>query len=205
MTLRREPYCFSVLAISRQSGHSACVGGSNDWTRTRPDAVLARSGRSVDEVPVAHTPPGGYGDGFPGPILAGCREPLIAGAPDLRGVWRVVEVEAAGAIVSEHPALGHVQRVEQAADRMVVTGGGVIHDMRCDGTTEHGVRDVAEFDKQTSIIVVATYERGTHVLRPVGFAMEVTRKRDGPDMIWDYVGFRARLRRMGPPEMDPFA
>lgn len=108
------------------------------------------SGRSVDEVPVAHTPIGGYGDRFPRPILSDCHEPLVAGAPDLRGVWQVVEVETAGAIVSEHPALGHVQRIEQAGDRMVVTGGGVIHDMRCDGTAEHGVREVAEFDKQTS-------------------------------------------------------
>ena len=30
--------------------------------------------------------------------------------------------------------------------------------MRCDGTVEHGVHDVAEFDKTTEITVVATYE-----------------------------------------------
>jgi len=154
----------------------------------------------VDDIPVAHTPPGGYGDTFPKPILARCTEPLLEGAPDLRGLWHVVEVHAGDKVVAHHPALGHVQRVEQAGDRIVVTGGGVIHDMRCDGTTEHGVRDVAEFDKQTPITVVATYEHGAHVLRPVGIPIEVTRTRDGPDMIWDYLGFRARLRRLGPPE-----
>lgn len=42
-----------------------------------------------------------------------------------------------------------LQRIEQAGDRMVVTGGGVIHDMRCDGTAEHGVNDVAERDFTT--------------------------------------------------------
>ena len=25
---------------------------------------------------------------MPAPILAGCTEPLVAGAPDLRGTWR---------------------------------------------------------------------------------------------------------------------
>ena len=157
--------------------------------------MIARPDRSVDEVPVAHTPLGGYRE-VPSPILVGCDEPLVAGAPDLRGVWQVVEVFAGGEVVADHPALRHVQRVEQAADRMVITAGGVIHDMRCDGTSEHGVHDVAEFDKQTPITVVATYEHGVHILRPVGLPVEVTRWRDGPDMIWDYVGFRARLQRL---------
>jgi hypothetical protein len=145
----------------------------NDSTHRNPDDGLRRAERSIEEVPVAHTPAGGYDERFPDPILDGCREPLVDGAPDLRGVWRVVEVESAGAIMSEHPAVGHVQRVEQAGDRLVVTGGGVIHDMRCDGTTERGVRDVAEFDKETPITVIATYEDGVHVLRPVGLPIEM--------------------------------
>jgi hypothetical protein len=160
--------------------------------------VTGRPERFLDEVPVAHTPPGGYRDTVPSPILAGCDEPLVEGAPDLRGVWQVVEVVAGGVVVADHPALRHVQRVEQADDRIVITAGGVIHDMRCDGTIEHGVHDVAEFDKETPIAVVATYEHGVHVLRPVGIPIEVSRWRDGPDMIWDYVGFRARLQRLGP-------
>ena len=161
---------------------------------TRPHA-------SVDDIPVAHTPPGGYGDTFPPPVLAGCPDVLVDGAPDLRGVWQVVEVQAGGEVVEHHPALGHMQRVEQSGDRLVVTGGGVIHDMRCDGTVEHGVCDVAEFDKQTPITVIATYEHGVHVLRPVGIPIEVTRRRDGAGMTWDYLGFTARLQRLAPPEM----
>ena len=163
---------------------------------TQPDC-------SVDDIPIAHTPLGGYGDSFPSPILTGCTDPLVEGAPDLRGLWQVVEVQADGNVVTDHPALGHTQRVEQCADRLVVTGGGVIHDMRCDGSIERGVRDVAEFDKETPITVVATYEHGVHVLRPVGLPIEVRRERAGADMIWDYAAFRARLRRVGPPEMDP--
>ena len=39
-------------------------------------------------------------------------------------------------------------------------------------------------------------EDGVHSLRPVGLPIEVTRRREGSDMVWDYVGFRARLRRL---------
>lgn len=152
-------------------------------------------GLSSTDIPVAHTPPHGYGDTFPPPVLGGCTEPLVDGAPDLRGTWEVVGVSVGGERAPDHPASGHVQRIEQCGDRLVVTGAGIIHDMRCDGTVEHGVHDVAEFDKETPIVAVASYENGAHVLRPQGLPIEVTRRRDGADMIWDYVGFQARLRR----------
>lgn len=151
---------------------------------------------TVDEIPVAHTPAGGYGNDLPPPVLSGCSDALVAGAPDLRGTWRVVEVLIGDRVDPHHAVCGHVQRIEQAADRVVVTGGGVVHDMRCDGTAEHGVRDVAEFDKQTEIVVVATYEDGDHVLRPVGLPIEVRRRRDGAHLVWEYVGFTARLERI---------
>jgi len=154
------------------------------------------TGNTVDSIPVAHTPTDGYGDAVPEPILAGCTDPVVAGAPDLRGWWQTVEVFVDGEPQPGHPALGHVQRVEQAGDRVVVTGGGVVHDMRCDGTEEHGVHDVAEFDKLTEITVVATYEDGVHVLRPVGMPIEVKRWRQDAYMMWQYLGFTARLERI---------
>jgi hypothetical protein len=147
------------------------------------------------EIPVAHTPDGGYGDEFPHPVLAGCTEPLVDGAPDLRGVWRVAEVLTDGVPVEGHPALGAMQRIEQCGDRVTITAAGIIHDMRCDGTEANGVDDVAEFDKQTPIRVVATFEDGVHVLRPVGLPIEVRRWRVGDDLMWQYVGFTARLTR----------
>jgi hypothetical protein len=154
----------------------------------------------ASEIPVAHTPPGGYGDVMPPPVLAACTEPLVAGAPDLRGTWVAESVTVDAEEVPSHRALGLVQRIEQAGDRLVVTAGGVIHDMRCDGTEAHGVHDVAEMDKQTEITVVATYEDGVHVLRPVGLlGIEVTRRRDGDQVVWTYPGFVARLVRTGPP------
>ena len=157
----------------------------------------------LPDVPVAHTPPGGYGSVMPPPVLAAFTEPPVDGAPDLRGLWQVVAVETGEGPVADHPVLGHVQRVEQCGDRLVVTGGGIVHDMRCDGTEANGVNDVAEFDHATPITVVATYEDGVHVLRPVGLpGVEVTRRLDAGEMVWTYLGFTARLERLGPPEMD---
>lgn len=157
---------------------------------------------SVDEIPIAHTPPGGYGTAVPAPVLANCAQPLVAGAPDLRGVWKVIEVrDTDGVLAAEHRALGHVQRVEQCGDRLVVTGGGIVHDMRCDGTIEHGVHDVAESDYRSEISVVASYEDGVHVLRPQGLPIEVKRWRDGDEMVWQYLGFTARLVRVPDDEL----
>jgi hypothetical protein len=133
---------------------------------------------------------------MPPPFLAACTEPLVAAAPDMRGTWVVVSVEAEGSEVPGHPAIGKVQRIEQAGDRLIVTASGIVHDMRCDGTEEHGVHDVAEFDRATPIVVVASYEAGVHVLRPVGLPIEVTRRMDGEQLVWTYVGFTARLERV---------
>jgi hypothetical protein len=151
---------------------------------------------SVD-IPVAHTPPGGYGTEMPSPVLAACQEPLVEGAPDLRGLWRAVSVEVDGEPGGpDHPALGQLQRIEQCGDRIVITAGGVVHDMRCDGTEENGVHDVAEFDFKTPITVVATYEDGVHTLRPVGLPVVVTRHLEGEMLVWRYFAFTARLERI---------
>lgn len=160
---------------------------------------------TADQIPVAHTPPGGYGDDFPAPILAGCAEPLVDGAPDLRGMWKAIDVTVNDAPAPpEHRGWRHFQRIEQCGDRIVITGGGVIHDMRADGTVENGVHDVAERDFTTQITVVATYEDGVHVLRPVGIPIEVRRRRDGAELVFDYAGgVRFRLERTGPPESAP--
>jgi len=152
---------------------------------------------TVDDIPVVHSPTGGYGDTMPPPILGACFEPLVDAAPDLRGLWEVVAVEVDGAVVPDHAAMGNRQRIEQRGDRLVVTSAGIIHDMRCDGVLEHGVHDVMQSDFTTPVHVVATYENGVHVLRPDGLPLEVRRWREGDQMIWDYVGFTATLDRVG--------
>jgi hypothetical protein len=151
----------------------------------------------ADDIPVAFTPPGGWTE-MPPPFLDACTEPIVDGAPDMRGTWVVVSVDVAGVDDPAHRAIGSVQRIEQCGDRVIVTAGGIVHDMRCDGTEEHGVHDVAEFDKATPIVVVATFEDGVHVLRPVGVPIEVTRRIDGDQLVWHYLGFTARLTRLIP-------
>ncbi len=152
----------------------------------------------ADEIPVAHTPEGGWGDEMPPPVLAGCTEPLVDGAPDLRGTWRVVSVTwKTGDAPDPDPVLAHVERIEQCGDRVCITSSGIIHDMRADGTSEHGVNDVAAVGGM-AISVACTFEDGVHTLRPVGMPdVVVTRHLDGEQLVWDYGPmFTARLERV---------
>lgn len=152
---------------------------------------------NVRDVPVAHTPPGGYGDEMPAPVLRGCDDPLADGAPDLRGTWTVADVRGDDGVrlPDGHPVWAHVERIEQAGDRVVITAGGVVHDMVADGTHEHGVNDVMASDFTTPITVAAAFEDGVLVLRPRGLpGVEVRRWRDGDELVWRYhTAFTARL------------
>lgn len=140
------------------------------------------------DIAVAHTPPGTF-DEWPAPILTGCDEPLADGAPDLRGVWQVYK----------GPLKGHVERVEQAGNRVVVTAGGVIHDMFADGTLEGGVNDVAEGSGE-KISVAARFEDGRLNLYPGDRGIvAVTRYRDGDDMVWRWGPWKNRLHRLDAP------
>jgi hypothetical protein len=149
------------------------------------------------EIPTAHTPPGGYGANLPAPILAGCDEPIVAGAPDLRGTWQITELAADGLPVpADNHLWQHRERIEQAGDRVVITSDGVVHDMYADGSYDNGVNDVTALDFTTAIVVAATFEDGVLVLRPRDLpGMEVRRWREGDDLVWSFLGaFVARLR-----------
>jgi hypothetical protein len=153
---------------------------------------------TVDDIPVAHTPPGGYGATMPPPVLARCEGRVVDGAPALHGLWAVASVSVGGrAAPDDHPIHTHVERVEQCGDRVVITAAGIVHDMRADGTVEHGVHDVSPTDFATPVDVVATFEDGALVLRPIGMpGVEVRRWREGDELVWDYAGlFVARMRR----------
>ena len=146
---------------------------------------LSETTVKATDIPVAHTPPDGYLE-FPPPILFECDEPITPGAPDLRGVWKVFK----------GPLKGHIERVEQAGNRVVVTGGGVIHDMYADGTLDGGVNDV-HADKRERISVAARFEKGRLNLYPGGRKIAlVTRYLDGEEMIWRYGPYKNRLRRL---------
>jgi len=194
------PRWIAVLAVaSVLLALPACADNQESAVSTPTSKPTTTTAKLVmaDDIPVAHTPTGGYGDTFPEPILTTCTEPLVAGAPDLRGTWKTVAAEKGGVPVpADSKVYRHVQRVEQCGNRLVVTGGGVIHDMRVDGTAENGVHDVLESDYTTPIVVVATYENGVHVLRPVGVPVEVTRHLEGDKLIWNYLGTKVTLARV---------
>ena len=156
----------------------------------RPE--LDGSGPVAADIPLDGTKPDASLHVWPQRTLDGCREPLAAGVPDLRGVWEVVDGRMRG----------HVERIEQAGNRITITTGGLVHDMFCDGTLENGVDDIAGFGGER-IRVAATFEDGVHKLRPFAKkVVAVTRRLDGDEMIWRYGPFRNRLRRVDGPPLD---
>ena len=78
--------------------------------------VLDRSGKRAAEIPKGNTPGCSYSH-FPLPVLRECTEPLPDDADDLRGLWIAVTGR-----------VGHVERIEQCGERVVVTASGIIHD-----------------------------------------------------------------------------
>ena len=163
---------------------------------------------AIDNIPVASTPPGGYGEHdrgryertLPPPILADAPQELAPGVPDLRGTWKVIDLTSNGTRVpADNPQWQHFERIEQSGDRVVVTGGGIIHDFpHVDGTLENALRDVMAIDFATPLVVTATFDDGALVLRQDGNdAIRVTRHIEGEYLIWDYSGvFRATMERV---------
>lgn len=153
---------------------------------------LDGTGPKAIEIPLDQTAQDATLNVWPHRTLDGCREPLAPGVPDLRGVWEVYSGRMSG----------HVERIEQAGNRITIATGGLVHDMFCDGTLINGVDDVAGFGGRR-IRVAATFEGGVHKLRPFGKrVVAVTRRLDGDEMIWRYGPRRNRLRRLSGPPLD---
>jgi len=173
------------------------LAASVNAEEVRPGVLRTTSaGLTADDIPVAHTPPG-YWTTMPAPILEDCTEPLVEGAPDMRGLWKVVEATPGGEPTKTF--LGSVQRIEQCGNRVIVTGGGVTHDMRCDGTYENGVNDIGERSTGgRAISVAASFENGVHILRPKGApGITVEREMKDGDLLWRYgPTFALRLERV---------
>jgi hypothetical protein len=224
----------------RRSGLWRCAAAVGAVLIAAPGSVQAQCPPVADvevaasDIPVAHTPlPGGYKADFPDPVLATCTEPLAAGAPDLRGLWRAVRAEqvhepgsrlwsvtkfvfwnAFGVERERVPVpagdriYGYVERIEQCGNRIVDMGGGTIADARADGSEENGVHDVSAFDFETPIHVKASYEDGVFVLRPVNIPfVAVTRRLDAEGhMVWHRPDLGDRfvtLERIGGPCDEP--
>jgi hypothetical protein len=193
--------------------------------RARAPRVMAVS---ASDIPVAHSPRGGYGKVFPRPVLAACTEPLTPGAPDLRGLWKTLRAEQAEepgsralsvvrflfwktlgaertrtAVPAGDRIYDYVERIEQCGDRIVDMGGGTIADARADGTEQNAVHDVSAFDFETPITAIASYVDGVFVLRPPNIPIEITRRLDADGhLVWHRPDLGDRivtLERIGGP------
>ncbi len=190
MGSRRTSIVKRLLSSVDNDGFAAAPRPHDPVDYERPE--LDGSGPAAADIPLDGTKPGASLAVWPPRTLDGCREPLAAGAPDLRGVWECYQGRMTG----------HVERVEQAWNRITITTGGLVHDMFCDGTLENGVDDIAGFGG-SRIRVAATFEDGVHKLRPFGKKIvAVTRRLDGDEMVWRYGPYRNRLRRLDSPPLD---
>ena len=157
--------------------------------------VLDGSGMKAADIPKGNTPGCSY-DHFPLPILAACTEPLVAGAADIRGLWRGVE--------GTH--VGHVERIEQCGRRTVVTSSGIIHDSGPNSTLGETTDDTEgavlftigerEFCPRTSASMV--WNDGVLDFHVFGWGPVVVRRYlDGEQLVWEYAdGSVTRMDRI---------
>jgi hypothetical protein len=208
MLARPRPSSLGIACLALALLAAGC--SRDEASASKPARQAAPGGVTADDIPVARTPSGGYGQSFPPPVLARCTEPLVAGAPDLRGIWKTVRAERDGEPVPAGAYVyTHVERIEQCGDRIVDMGGGTIADARADGSFENAVHDVSAFDYTTPIHAVASYEDGVFVLRPVLIPalrltlpfVKVTRRLDAEGhMVWtrpDQGHLTVTLERIG--------
>ena len=146
--------------------------------------LLDGSGKLANDIPKAYTPGCSYTT-IPMPILAKCTEPLAEGVVDMRGLWLGVSGR-----------VGHLERIEQCGNRVVVTAHGIIHDFRTDGTLKNGARDVGMACNNFQSAIHFNDE-GVMVFRLFNLFDTVFRKMRGEEMIFTFIdGIETSTRRI---------
>ena len=148
--------------------------------------VLDGSGLTADEIPKAYTPDCSMNE-WPAPILAACTEPLPPEADDLRGLWQATQGQ-----------LGHIERIEQCGNRVVVSLHRVIHDFRTTGKLKDGANDI-NTRNCTRVRATMTWDNEKVLnFKAVGLLTVVTRHKTGKDSLaWTYPGEPiSRLKRI---------
>ena len=149
-------------------------------------AVLRGAGLAADDIPKAYTP-GCRAERWPAPVLAECDEPLPEEAADLRGLWQAIEGQ-----------IGHIERIEQCGNRVVVAGRAFIHDFRTSGRIAEGANDVNPRDCSRVRASMTWNDDKTLEFRAWGLVKVVTRRLEDADtLLWEYPGQPAsRLKRI---------
>ena len=146
--------------------------------------VLDDSGKSANDIPKAYTPDCGY-ESIPMPILAECTEPLAEGVVDMRGLWLGVSGR-----------VGHLERIEQCGNRVVVTAHGIIHDFRTDGSLKNGAQDVGAACNKFNTAIHFD-EEGVMVFRLFDLFDTVFREMRDDEMIFTFIdGTEVRTQRI---------
>ena len=157
--------------------------------------ILDSSGKLAIDIPKGNTPGCSY-EHFPLPILRDCTEPLPQGADDIRGLWLGVE--------GGHE--GHVERVEQCGERVVVTAAGVIHDSGPNSTAGFTTDDtegsvlftIGEDEYCPRSSASAIWNDGVLDFRVLGWGPVVVRRYlEGEQLVWEYAdGSVTRMNRL---------
>ncbi len=144
---------------------------------------LDGSGKSADEIPKAYTPGCGFSR-TPMPILANCTEPLAEGVVDMRGLWHGISGRT-----------GHLERIEQCGNRVVVTAYRTIHDFRVDGTLRNGARDIGP--ACNNFRTANHFDDGVMFFRLFNLFDAVTRRLSGEEMIFAFIdGIETRTKKI---------
>jgi len=156
---------------------------------------LDGAGKLAVDIPKGNTPGCSYKH-FPLPILRECTEPLPPDADDIRGLWLGVE--------GGH--IGHVERIEQCGERVVVTTSGVIHDSGPNSSAGFPTDDTEgsvlftiggeEYCPRSS--ASAIWNNGVLDFHVLGWGpVVVKRYREGEQLIWEYAdGSVTRMNRL---------
>ena len=103
----------------------------------------------------------------------------------MRGLWQGVSGR-----------VGHLERIEQCGNRVVVTTYGLIHDFRVDGTLRNGARDVGAMCNNFNTAIHFDNE-GVMVLRLFDLFDTVFREMRGEEMIFTFLdGIETRTQRL---------
>jgi hypothetical protein len=155
---------------------------------------LIGNGLMARDIPKGNTPECAY-DHFPLPILAQCTEPLSAQVDDLRGLWQAVSGK-----------VGHVERVEQCGDRIVITSAGIIHDAGPNSSAGLTTNDTEgsvlftlgnrEFCSRSTAGV--SWDEKVVKFRVFGWGPVVVRRyMDKGQLVWEYIdGSKTRMERI---------
>ncbi|MEM9254749.1 MAG: hypothetical protein AAGA91_04835 [Pseudomonadota bacterium] len=158
-------------------------------------ASLDGSGKQAVDIPKGNTPGCAYTH-FPMPILAECTEALPPGADDIRGLWQAVS----------GGRMGHVERIEQCGERVVVTSSGIIHDYGPNSTAGLNTNDTEgsvlfmvgdrEFCGRSSASMI--WNDGVLNFHVFGWGPVVVRRyREDEQLVWEYAdGSVTRLERI---------